>query len=191
MDAIRTAGISVHSHEGPQGLTVASPSSCAAPCAPAARSALSGCCLRPPAIRLVSWTAIRYVTRPTWSRSLLPHARWALVTGSVMTAHRTAGSDLDIVVRVEDGHPDATYRRSLIWRDWPVELFVYDEPGLERYLARNVAARRRCLQRMIATGVTVAGSDAQIADVRERSRATLAAGPGLLPAENCGRPVAA
>ena len=41
-----------------------------------------------------------------------PHAVWALVTGSVLTGLRTAGSDLDIVVCLPDGDPDAPHRDS-------------------------------------------------------------------------------
>ena len=32
-----------------------------------------------------------------------PAASWAILTGSVLGPHRTAGSDLDIVVLQEDG----------------------------------------------------------------------------------------
>ena len=61
---------------------------------------------------------------------LFPGARWALLTGSVLTEHRTGGSDLDIVVVLPDGDPLAPHRSSRHHRGWPVELFVHDEATL-------------------------------------------------------------
>lgn len=110
-----------------------------------------------------------------------PSARWAVLGGSVLTAERTAGSDLDIVVVCEptDGVP---HRRSLRWRGWPVELFVHDRDSLAHYLATDLARRQPSLPRMCATGVTVAGSDEEAEKVRHECAADLAAGPAPLPA---------
>lgn len=109
---------------------------------------------------------------------LFPHAVWAVVTGSVLTELRTAGSDLDIVVCLPDGDPDAPHRDSRHFRGWPVELFVHDGETLPHYLARELPERRPTLHRMIATGVAVAGDPAgPQADCRQ----VLAAGPGPLP----------
>ncbi len=108
-------------------------------------------------------------------------ARWAMLAGSVLTAERTAGSDLDIVVLCDptDGVP---HRRSLRWRGWPVELFVHDPDSLAHYLATDLARRQPSLPRMCATGVTVAGSDEEAERVRRECAAALAAGPAPLPA---------
>src|SRR5688572_16289788 len=94
-------------------------------------------------------------------RELLPPVRWAVVTGSVLTAHRRAGSDLDIVVLLDDDHAEVPYRHSLVWQTWPVELFVHDERTLRHYLATELAQCKPSLHRMLATGVTVAGDDVQ------------------------------
>jgi hypothetical protein len=56
-----------------------------------------------------------------------PQARWAVLAGSVITAHRTAGSDLDIVVLLPTDDPQAPHRDSRYFRGRPVELFVHDE----------------------------------------------------------------
>jgi hypothetical protein len=110
-----------------------------------------------------------------------PEARWAVLGGSVLTAGRTAGSDLDIVVLCDptDGVP---HRRSLRWRGWPVELFVHDPDSLAHYLATDLARRQPSLPRMCATSVTVAGSDEEAGQVRQECAAALAAGPARLPA---------
>ncbi|NUT32165.1 MAG: nucleotidyltransferase domain-containing protein [Hamadaea sp.] len=109
--------------------------------------------------------------------ALFPQAVWAILAGSVLTAHRTAGSDLDIVVVLPDGDPMAPHRDSRYYRDWPVELFVHDERTLSHYLAKDVAERRPVLNRMVATGVTLVG------DAGERPwecAKTLAEGPRAL-----------
>ena len=103
-----------------------------------------------------------------------PQARWAILSGSVLTSRRTPSSDLDIVVLLPDNDPDAPHRDSQRWRDWPVELFVHDEASLDHYLAKELPARRPSLHRMVATGVAITGDTA---DVQERCAKVLAAGP--------------
>jgi hypothetical protein len=105
---------------------------------------------------------------------LFPQAVWAVVTGSVLTELRTAGSDLDIVVCLPDADPDAPHRDSRHFRGWPVELFVHDRETLSYYLARELPGRRPTLHRMIATGAAVAGDPAE---ARAACARTLAAGP--------------
>jgi hypothetical protein len=108
-----------------------------------------------------------------------PAARWALLGGGVLGPHRTATSDLDIVVMV-DG-PPAPYRESLRWRCWPVELFVNDEASLRWYFDADRKARRPSLARMCATSTVLVDPDGTAAAVREQAAAWVAAGPGPLP----------
>jgi hypothetical protein len=89
-----------------------------------------------------------------------PRARWAVLTGSVITAARTAGSDLDIVVLLRDEDSRAPYRESRYFRGWPVELFVHDEQTLAHYAAKELALRKPHLHRMLAQGVGLAGDPA-------------------------------
>lgn len=91
-------------------------------------------------------------------QALFPHARWAVLAGSVTTSQRTAGSDLDIVVVLPDDDPQAPHRDSRRWRSWPVELFVHDAESLASYLANDLPNRRPVMHRMLATGVPLLGS---------------------------------
>jgi hypothetical protein len=116
-------------------------------------------------------------------RELFPQARWAVLGGSVVTAARTAGSDLDIVVLLPDDDPQAPARDSRGWRGWPVELFIHDRKTLDHYMARDMAARRPMLHRMVGDGVAVLDQDPELAEVRDRCRAVLAEGPPPLPAD--------
>jgi hypothetical protein len=108
---------------------------------------------------------------------LFPQAVWALLAGSVTTAQRTAGSDLDIVVLLPEGDPQAPHRDSRHFRGWPVELFVHDEVSLAHYLAKDLPGRRPVMHRMVASGVPLAGDPGQW---RDRCARTLAAGPDPL-----------
>jgi hypothetical protein len=110
---------------------------------------------------------------------LFPRARWAVLAGSVLTNHRTAGSDLDIVVLLDDD-PETPYRRSLVWQGWPVDLFVNNAASLDHYIALNLAERKPSMARMCATGATLTAPDPHLAEIQARCRAELAAGPSPL-----------
>lgn len=100
-----------------------------------------------------------------------PEATWAILTGSVLGPHRTAGSDLDIVVLREDG---PGFRESLHFRGWPVELFVHTPDRLTGFLARELADRKPSTHRMLAHGVAVLGDPG---DLPARCARVLAQGP--------------
>jgi hypothetical protein len=108
-------------------------------------------------------------------RERFPAALAAFLGGTVLTARRTATSDLDIVVLL-DG-PPAPYRESLRWRGWPVELFVHDDGSLAHYLGRDSSRRKANLARMVAEGVTLSDRHGYARTVRERAGAVLTAGP--------------
>jgi hypothetical protein len=107
-----------------------------------------------------------------------PDATWAMLTGSVVGPHRTAGSDLDIVVLRDDG---PGYRESLRFRGWPVELFVHTPERLAGFLAGELAERKPSTHRMLAHGVTLLGDPG---DLPAQCARVLAQGPPpLTPAE--------
>ncbi|WP_125776037.1 nucleotidyltransferase domain-containing protein [Antribacter gilvus] len=106
-----------------------------------------------------------------------PHARWAVLTGSVVDPLlRTAGSDLDIVVVLPDGA--VGHRDSLRWRGWPAELFVNTVAGHRWFLDREVGRRKPTLARMVATGTVVAGVPGAADGFQAECRRVLEAGPG-------------
>ncbi|HEY1488451.1 MAG TPA: nucleotidyltransferase domain-containing protein [Micromonosporaceae bacterium] len=107
-------------------------------------------------------------------RERYPQAVYAVLAGSVLTAHRTPGSDLDIVVALPPGDPLAPRRESLVFRDWPVELFVHDEQTLDQWLAKEYRERKPSLYRMVGRGTPIVGDPA---DRQAYCRAVLDAGP--------------
>jgi hypothetical protein len=111
-----------------------------------------------------------------------PAARAAFLGAGVLSAHRTPTSDLDIVI-VAAG-PPMPYRESLIWRTWPVELFVQHASTIGTWFAKDRARRRPTLARMCADGVILTDADGTATAVRDQASEVLAAGPPPLePAE--------
>jgi hypothetical protein len=104
-----------------------------------------------------------------------PDARAAFLGGGVLSARRTPTSDLDVVVIL--GGPPAPYRESLIWRNWPVEIFAQRTDTIGHWFAKDTARRRPSLARMCADGVILADTDGSGPAVREQALAVLAAGP--------------
>jgi hypothetical protein len=109
-----------------------------------------------------------------------PGALAAFLGGGVLSARRTATSDLDVVVVVAG--PPAPFRESLRWRGWPVELFVHDEASIERYFALDTAHRKPTLARMVADGAALTGREDIRAAITDLARSVLAVGPPELTA---------
>jgi hypothetical protein len=104
-----------------------------------------------------------------------PDAIAAILGDGVLSARRTATSDLDILVVLAG--PPAPYRESLRWRGWPVETFVHDLSSVEHFLAKDAARRRPTMARFCSGGLALTGSEETINHLRERGRSVLAAGP--------------
>jgi len=104
-----------------------------------------------------------------------PTARAAFLGGGVLSARRTATSDLDIVVVLAG--PGPSHRESLIWRGWPVELFVHRVGTIGAWFAKDVAGRRPTLARMCTGGEILADADGTAAMVLAQAMAVLTAGP--------------
>jgi hypothetical protein len=90
-----------------------------------------------------------------------PAAEWALLTGSVVGPHRTAGSDLDIVVLDET---DPGHRESLRYRDWPGPLSPDQRDWLRYGLTDGLDDLRHATdpgeRAVIATGLWIGSAEA-------------------------------
>ena len=117
-------------------------------------------------------------------RERFPRCRWAILSGSVITAARTPGSDLDIVLMQDGG---TAHRESLRFRGWPVELFAQTEGHLRHFLDQDLTARRPSLHRMIATGRILRDTDGEGAATQRDCAEVLAAGPRPFSAEELDR----
>ncbi|QXQ98244.1 nucleotidyltransferase domain-containing protein [Streptomyces sp. WY228] len=108
-------------------------------------------------------------------RDRFPAARAAFLAGSVLTDRRTPTSDLDIVVLVDD--PLAAGRENLMYRGWPVELFVQTESRWHAFADQETAKRSSPLLAMCAEGMLLADTDGLGAALQDEARTRWAAGP--------------
>jgi hypothetical protein len=109
----------------------------------------------------------------------------AFLGGGVLSEHRTATSDLDIVVLLAG--PPAPFRESLRWRGWPVELFVHDPASIGNFFAKDTARRKPNLARMCTSGVVLADAGGVAGQIITRAQAVLAAGPAPLTGAELAR----
>ncbi|MGH8835249.1 MAG: nucleotidyltransferase domain-containing protein [Actinomycetes bacterium] len=104
-----------------------------------------------------------------------PDALAAFLGGNVLSARRTATSDLDILVVVPG--PPAPYRETIRYGDWLVELFVHTEASLRHYFAKDRDRRHPTMPTIAGHGVVVA-DPAGIADaILAEANTLLEAGP--------------
>ncbi|MFE6767723.1 nucleotidyltransferase domain-containing protein [Streptomyces fimicarius] len=108
-------------------------------------------------------------------RDRFPAARAAFLAGSVLTARRTPTSDLDIVVLVDD--PLTAGRENLMYRGWPVELFVQTEDRWHTFADQETAKRSSPLLAMCAEGMLLVDTDGLGAALQAEARTRWAAGP--------------
>lgn len=107
-----------------------------------------------------------------------PHARAAVLAGSVAAGRATATSDLDIVVLAG---PEDRVREAIRVAGVPVELFVHTDESVAYWFERERAEGGCTLAHMLATGLPLAG--AEVPQLQESARRHLAAGPPVWTAE--------
>jgi hypothetical protein len=109
-----------------------------------------------------------------------PRASAAFVGGSVLTGHRNATSDLDIVVV---GVDDAPYRETLVDFGFTIEVFAHTLESLRAYWRRDAARRATHLARMVGEGAVLISVDQLAEELQEEARYLLATGPAPLDEE--------
>ncbi|MBR1778421.1 MAG: nucleotidyltransferase domain-containing protein [Alphaproteobacteria bacterium] len=113
-----------------------------------------------------------------------PAAKSALIAGSVVRGEQTATSDIDIVVICDVKDLPKAYRGSLIYRDWPVELFVQNDYSLAFFWQQDIACGMPVLIHMIAEGIIIPEENEFARSLQNSARSVLAAGPAELSAED-------
>jgi hypothetical protein len=109
-----------------------------------------------------------------------PLASAAFVGGSILTEHRNATSDLDIVVI---GVDDAPYRETLVDFGFTIEVFAHTIESLREYWQRDAARRATHLARMVGEGAVLISVDQLAEQLQDEARSLLAAGPAPLDQE--------
>lgn len=102
-----------------------------------------------------------------------PKAQQAWLSGSVVLGGATSTSDLDIAVLLNE---TVAHRTSLVYRDWPAEVFVHNRASLRWFVAQDVGRRRPTMARMVAHGVALLpGGEGEA--LQAECSSVLAAGP--------------
>jgi hypothetical protein len=114
-------------------------------------------------------------TAATLVAERFPEALAAFLGGSVLTAARTATTDLDIVVIRPDGHD--TFRETLRYRNWPVELFVSTPTTYGRFLHREITARASPLLHMVGHGIILTDPDGTATRLHHEAAQRIDQGP--------------
>ena len=112
-----------------------------------------------------------------------PKAKCAFIAGSVVRNEATATSDIDmVIIHATDILPKA-YRASMIYQDWPIEMFVQNDNSFAYFLKQDVACGMPALISMIAEGIIVPEENEYARSLQNKARETLAAGPAALSEE--------
>lgn len=112
------------------------------------------------------------------ARDRFPDALAVILAGSTAAGRATAGSDLDIVVLVEDGAEAC--RETIRFEGRVVEFFVQTRASLAYFFASDVAALRPVMQTMCAAGLVLVDTDGEAGRARALAEADLRNGPPAL-----------
>ena len=107
-------------------------------------------------------------------RIRFPSCEAAVLSGSVVRGQDTATSDLDIVVVINE--LSSSYRESLMWQGWPVELFVHTPTGILDFFRDDCLRGRPSLPRMISEGLPLTGNQT-LDSLKATANRLLSAGP--------------
>ncbi|WP_404336530.1 nucleotidyltransferase domain-containing protein [Planococcus rifietoensis] len=102
------------------------------------------------------------------------HCRGALLAGSVVRGQETATSDLDIVVF--DETLMSSYRESMIFYGWPIEVFVYNLSSYKDFFEKDRKAAKPSMPRMVSEGIILKDSGI-MEGIQQEAKALLEAGP--------------
>ncbi|MBO4520140.1 MAG: nucleotidyltransferase domain-containing protein [Alphaproteobacteria bacterium] len=112
-----------------------------------------------------------------------PKAKCAFIAGSVVRNEATATSDIDMVIIHDTAVMPKAYRASAIFQEWPIEMFVQNDNSFAYFLKQDKACGMPALLGMIADGIIVPEGNEYAADIQNKARAVLAAGPAALSRE--------
>ncbi|TFB19640.1 nucleotidyltransferase domain-containing protein [Filobacillus milosensis] len=110
-----------------------------------------------------------------------PHCDGALLAGSVVRGDATETSDLDIVIF--DRKLKESYRESLIYKEWKVELFVHNLGSYKDFFKSDCERARPSLPRMVSEGIILKGKSV-VDPIKMEAKKLLAKGPRLWSKED-------
>ncbi|MCL2438933.1 MAG: nucleotidyltransferase domain-containing protein [Alphaproteobacteria bacterium] len=112
-----------------------------------------------------------------------PNAKCAFVAGSITRGEGTATSDIDLVVVHDVDILPRAYRDSIIYQDWPVEMFVQNTNSLAYFCKKDADSGAPMLVNMIAEGHIIPEGDQYATSLQNEARKAIGAGPAALDEE--------
>ncbi len=103
-----------------------------------------------------------------------PTAYCAILGGSVVRGEGTDNSDLDIFVCGDFN--EAPYRKSVIYQEWPIEVFVHDKVSYLEFYSIDALEGRATLPRIISEG-RVIKDNGMAAQIKDEANQVLLKGP--------------
>ena len=123
----------------------------------------------------------------TTARSLLNEnhskAKCAFIAGSVVRGEQTATSDIDTVIVYDTDDLPKAYRHSIVYQNWPIEMFVQNLNSLSYFWKQDIACGMPVLITMIAEGIIIPDGNEYARSLQSKARDVLAAGPAKLSTE--------
>ncbi|MFX3632762.1 MAG: nucleotidyltransferase domain-containing protein [Candidatus Pristimantibacillus sp.] len=103
-----------------------------------------------------------------------PHCQGALLAGSVVRGEATATSDLDIVIF--DKTLPSSYRESLVFLEWPIEIFVHNLTSYQYYFDLDCKEATPSMPKMVSEGIVIR-DEGIINSIKDEANAILQRGP--------------
>lgn len=107
-------------------------------------------------------------------------AKCAFIAGSVVRGEATETSDIDLVAIYDTNVLPEAYRKSIVYHDWKIELFVQNTNSLTYFWKKDILCNKPSLVSMIAEGIIRPGSNGYAENLQQKARSILAAGPSAL-----------
>jgi predicted nucleotidyltransferase len=114
-------------------------------------------------------------------RTRFPECLAAFLGGSVVRGEATATSDLDIVVITN--RPEAPFRESVVYEDWPVEVFVHTPDSIRHYFASDIERRAPTMPTLVTEGTILQNVSETADQIRMEAFMLLEEGPPPLTPE--------
>ncbi|RDI45459.1 nucleotidyltransferase domain-containing protein [Falsibacillus pallidus] len=105
-----------------------------------------------------------------------PDCDAALLAGSVTRGEETATSDLDIIIF--KGELSSAYRESLVFENWPIEVFVHSFTSFLSFFKSDRERGRPSLQKMISEGIVLRDHE-KLNSIKSEAARQLNAGPEM------------
>lgn len=113
-----------------------------------------------------------------------PTAKCAFIAGSITRGEGTSTSDIDLVIVYDPAVLPIAYRDSMLYHDWPIEMFVQNENSLAYFWEKDIESGCPILVNMVAEGLPIPENDLYALLLKEKAQKIIDQGSLLLSEED-------